>query len=559
MTDTAAAPGTAATGHVSVSPGKSPASIGGSSKQKRDSLVTVGGAQDNVSHSYSQEEVHSVAEHVNDALASDAALSSTGRLPLQTDQESFFRGLSDGVVLCKLINVIVPETIDERAIVTKKSLNKWELQENVNLCVQSAKAVGVKMINIGAEDIIEGKPHLVLSVLWQLIKMQLLARITLQEVPELALLLEEDEEISKFLKLPPETILLRWFNYHLERAGTSRRVHNFSADIKDSEAYLHLLHQLEPSCSTDALGSGDALARAGSVMENARRLDADKYVTPRDIVKGAQQMNLAFVANLFNVRHGLVSEREIEIDAAELVDDEDTADSREERVYKNWINSMSQSHCHSVVDDLQDGMILLETLDKMRPGAVEWRRVNRPPFKLPFKKMENTAYVVAVAKDMKLSLVGIGGEDIVGGNKKLLLGLLWQFVRFDTMTLLSDLGGAAGAAAKDADVLRWANATVAAGGSDRAIASFKDKTMADGLFFIDLLRAIEPRVINPDLVMDPAEGAKDREMNAKYVISVARKLGCNVFLLWEHIVEVNPKMLLVMTAAIMTLATKRKK
>ena len=553
---TPAGASTAPSGHVSVSPGKSPASLGGSSK-KRASLVTVGGAQDNVSHSYSQEEVQSVAEHVNDALSSDDVLSSTGRLPLQTDQELFFRGLSDGVVLCKLINVIVPDTIDERAVVTKKSLNKWELQENVNLCVQSAKAVGVKMINIGAEDIVEGKPHLVLSVLWQLIKMQLLARITLQEVPELALLLEEDEQISKFLKLPPETILLRWFNYHLKRAGTDRRVHNFSSDIKDSEAYLHLLHQLEPSCSTDALGSDDALARADSVMQNSRRLDADKYVTSKDIVKGVQQMNLAFVANLFNVRHGLVLEKDIQIDVAELIDDEDSADSREERVYKNWINSMSQSHCHNIVDDLQDGMILLETLDKMRPGSVDWKRVNKPPFKLPFKKMENTAYVVEAAKDMKLALVGIGGEDIVGGNHKLLLGLLWQFIRFDTMRLLSDLGGTGGAAAKDADVLKWANETVKASGSERAIASFKDKTMTDGLFFIDLLRAIEPRVINPELVMDPADNDKDKEMNAKYVISVARKLGCNIFLLWEHIVEVNPKMLLVMTAAIMTLAKKK--
>ena len=447
--------------------------------------------------------------------------------------------------------MIVPETIDERAIITKANLNKWELQENVNLCVQSAKAVGVKMINIGAEDIIEGKPHLVLSVLWQLIKMQLLARITLQEVPELALLLEEDEELGRLLKLPPETILLRWFNYHLKRAGTDKRIHNFSGDIKDSEGYIYLLNQLEPSCSTSSLSHEDLLVRATNVMENAAKLDADKYVTPKDIVKGNNQMNIAFVANLFNVRHGLVPEEEIALDLAELIDDDDGADSREERVYKNWLNSMSQSHCHSIVDDLQDGIMLLETLDKMKGGVVDFKRVNKPPFKMPFKKMENTAYVIQCAKELKMSLIGIGGEDIVGGNKKLLLGLLWQFIRYDNLRLLSDLGGSAQGAAKDSDVLKWAKETVSTSGSQRTITSFKDKTLSDGLFLIDLLKAIEPRIINHELVIDPAESDHDKEMNAKYVISVARKLGCNVFLLWEHIVEVNQKMILIMTAAIM--------
>jgi len=40
--------------------------------------------------------------------------------------------------------------------------------------------------------------------------------------------------------------------------------------------------------------------------------------------------------------------------------------------------------------------------------------------------------------------------------------------------------------------------------------------------------------------------------NAKYVLSVARKLGCSVFLVWEHIRDVNPKFLLTLVAAIKT-------
>jgi hypothetical protein len=35
------------------------------------------------------------------------------------------------------------------------------------------------------------------------------------------------EDLETLLKLQPEEILLRWFNYHLAQAGSTRRVANF--------------------------------------------------------------------------------------------------------------------------------------------------------------------------------------------------------------------------------------------------------------------------------------------------------------------------------------------
>ncbi|CAN4098616.1 unnamed protein product [Withania somnifera] len=40
-------------------------------------------------------------------------------------------------------------------------------------------------------------------------------------------------------------------------------------------------------------------------------------------------------------------------------------------------------------------------------------------------------------------------------------------------------------------------------------------------------------------------------MNATYIISIARKLGCSIFLLPEDLIEVNQKMMLTLTASIM--------
>ncbi|KAF5818239.1 putative calponin domain, CH domain superfamily, fimbrin/Plastin [Helianthus annuus] len=44
---------------------------------------------------------------------------------------------------------------------------------------------------------------------------------------------------------------------------------------------------------------------------------------------------------------------------------------------------------------------------------------------------------------------------------------------------------------------------------------------------------------------------EEKQMNATYIISIARKMGCSIFLLPEDIIEVNQKMMLTLTASIM--------
>ena len=48
------------------------------------------------------------------------------------------------------------------------------------------------------------------------------------------------------MRLSPEEILIRWVNYHLARSNCGRQIANFTGDIKDSVAYIHLLHQIAP-------------------------------------------------------------------------------------------------------------------------------------------------------------------------------------------------------------------------------------------------------------------------------------------------------------------------
>ena len=57
------------------------------------------------------------------------------------------------------------------------------------------------------------------------------------------------ETLDDRLALSPEEILLHWFNHHFKEAGSTRRVNNFSGDIKDSECYTILLNQITPEDS----------------------------------------------------------------------------------------------------------------------------------------------------------------------------------------------------------------------------------------------------------------------------------------------------------------------
>ena len=66
------------------------------------------------------------------------------------------------------------------------------------------------------------------------------------------------------------------------------------------------------------------------------------------------------------------------------------------------------------------------------------KKVNlKTPLKIKFKKAENCNYAVVVGKQMKFSLVNVGGVDIMDGNKKLILSIIWQLMRYHTIKILT--------------------------------------------------------------------------------------------------------------------------
>ncbi|CAA6659837.1 unnamed protein product [Spirodela intermedia] len=483
-------------------------------------------------HTISESEKASYVEHINNYLAGDEFLKKI--IPIDPLTDDLFEIAKDGVLMCKLINVAVPGTIDERAINTKALLNPWERNENHTLCLNSAKAIGCTVVNIGTEDLIEGRPHLVLGLISQIIKIQLLADVNLKKTPLLVELVEENKDLDELMNLAPEKILLKWMNFQLKKGGYSRTVTNFSSDVKDAEAYTCLLNILAPEHSSgSSVTVKDSLERAKLVLEHAERM-----------VEGSTNLNLAFVAHIFQKRNGLSSKAK-QITIFETM--EDIQVSREERVFRMWINSLGIStYVNNIFEDLRDGWILLETIDKISPGTVCWKTTSRPPIKMPFRKVENCNQVVKIGKQLKFSLVNVAGNDIVQGNKKL---ILVDAIQHPPTVKESEISFP-GKDITDVDILNWANNKVKDSGRRSHIESLKDKTLSNGIFFLSLLSAVAPRAVDWTLVKS-GETEDERKLNASYIITVARKLGCSIFLLPEDILEVNQKMMLTLVASIM--------
>ena len=69
-----------------------------------------------------------------------------------------------------LVNLSQQGTVDERAINRGAKLSIYQMHENLTLALNSAQAIGCNIVNIGPEDLHAGKEHLVLGLMWQIIR-----------------------------------------------------------------------------------------------------------------------------------------------------------------------------------------------------------------------------------------------------------------------------------------------------------------------------------------------------------------------------------------------------
>jgi len=232
-----------------------------------------------------------------------------------------------------------------------------------------------------------------------------------------------------------------------------------------------------------------------------------------------------------------------------------------------WINSAGIPGIliNNLFSDCRDGLVLLHVIDHVEPGTVDWNEVDRKPSN-KFKCVSNCNQVMVACKKLRFSLVGIAGSDIYDMHHTFLLAIAWQLMRLHIFKHLQNIQTAkfGHKAINDALIVGWANNRVATklypfltehntkfNEVVHNIKSLQAASLSNSLFLLNLLWAVEARVVNWKLVTH-GRTEEEKLLNARYAVSVARKLGATIFLLPEDIVEVKPKMMLTFIASIMS-------
>lgn len=186
--------------------------------------------------------------------------------------------------------------------------------------------------------------------------------------------------------------------------------------------------------------------------------------------------------------------------------------SVQERTFCKWLNTKLESHGHppmtSLVKDLSDGVRLIQLMEIM--GDTSLGRYNRTP-RIRVQKAENVNKALEFIQSRGVKLTNIGPEDIMDGNLKLILGMIWTLVLRFTIADISEEG----LSAKEG-LLLWCQ---------RKTAPYKEvdvqdfsSSWSDGLALCALIHCHRPDLIDYDKL-----NKNDRYTNTQLAFQVAEE------------------------------------
>jgi len=113
----------------------------------------------------------------------------------------------------------------------------------------------------------------------------------------------------------------------------------------------------------------------------------------------------------------------------------------QERTFCKWLNTKLELNGYppmsSLVKDLSDGVRLIQLMEIM--GDVSLGRYNKAP-RMRVQKAENVNKALEFITSRGVKLTNIGPEDIIDGNLKLILGMIWTLILRFTIADISEEG-----------------------------------------------------------------------------------------------------------------------
>ncbi|KAJ1542624.1 phospholipid scramblase 1, partial [Cladochytrium tenue] len=274
-------------------------------------------------HFWSEAEAVSYVHWINERLEGDSLVGS--KIPIPPNGAALFAALWDGLLLARLVQLARPESIDWEKFDPAPRL-QIQAAENIRHALEGAARTGVRIHNVGPDDIIKRTPHLCLGLIWQIIKIGLLSNVAIGT----NLVSDSHEDLPGVLRRarmatgdsegrpPPanatsaaERALLGWLNAAAAATGCPVTARNFGADLADGVVLAHAVEFVDGGRNgTEAralLGAADGgeapeerRARAERVLEAAGRIGCRHFATADDIAAGRREPNLALVAVLHN-------------------------------------------------------------------------------------------------------------------------------------------------------------------------------------------------------------------------------------------------------------------
>ncbi|PCH39917.1 hypothetical protein WOLCODRAFT_136560 [Wolfiporia cocos MD-104 SS10] len=184
----------------------------------------------------------------------------------------------------------------------------------------------------------------------------------------------------------------------------------------------------------------------------------------------------------------------------------------QERTFCKWLNTKLEANGYppmtSLVKDLSDGVRLIQLMEIM--GDTSLGRYNRNP-RMRVQKAENVNKALEFITSRGVKLTNIGPEDIIDGNLKLILGMIWTLILRFTIADINEEG----LSAKEG-LLLWCQ---------RKTAPYKEVNVqdfsiswSDGLALCALIHCHRPDLIDYDKL-----DKSDRYRNTQLAFDVAEE------------------------------------
>lgn len=195
------------------------------------------------------------------------------------------KDFEDGVKLIHLLEVISGNTIDKKSY-DRNAKMRIKKVINVGVALKFIEASGVRLANIGPEEIVDGNLKMILGMIWTII-----LRFQIQDISE--------EELSA------KEALLLWCQKKT-KGYNNVDVQNFHMSFQDGLAFCALIHKHRPDLidfdSLSKENKKENLKLAFDVAE--KHLDIPQILDPNDIVdiaKPDERSIMTYVAALYHV------------------------------------------------------------------------------------------------------------------------------------------------------------------------------------------------------------------------------------------------------------------